>query len=328
MKFSRAIRAGAAVLALTVGFAGSVLAQDMAYPSRPVKMVVAWAPGGATDLLARQVAVELGKQLGQPVVVDNKPGANGTIGHAQVAKSAPDGYTLVLATNSTYAIAEHLYKSLPYKHERDFVAVSQLAASPLVLAARAALPVKNAKDLVALARSDPGRINFASGGAGSTSHLASELFMALTGTSMTHVPYKGGGPAATALMAGEVDVAFLDLGVAIPFVTNGKIKGIGSSGTQRSPLLPDVPTIGESGVPRFESTTTFALFAPAGTPRPIVERLSHAVRAALAEPALRGKLQRQGIEIVASTPDELARSAAAESARWGRIIQERHITLE
>lgn len=328
MKFSRAIRAGAAVLALTVGFAGSVLAQDMAYPSRPVKMVVAWAPGGATDLLARQVAVELGKQLGQPVVVDNKPGANGTIGHAQVAKSAPDGYTLVLATNSTYAIAEHLYKSLPYKHERDFVAVSQLAASPLVLAARAALPVKNAKDLVALARSDPGRINFASGGAGSTSHLASELFMALTGTSMTHVPYKGGGPAATALMAGEVDVAFLDLGVAIPFMTNGKIKGIGSSGTQRSPLLPDVPTIGESGVPRFESTTTFALFAPAGTPRPIVERLSHAVRAALAEPALRGKLQRQGIEIVASTPDELARSAAAESARWGRIIQERHITLE
>lgn len=328
MKFSRAIRAGAAVLALTVGFAGSVLAQDMAYPSRPVKMVVAWAPGGATDLLARQVAVELGKQLGQPVVVDNKPGANGTIGHAQVAKSAPDGYTLVLATNSTYAIAEHLYKSLPYKHERDFVAVSQLAASPLVLAARAALPVKNAKDLVALARSDPGRINFASGGAGSTSHLASELFMALTGTSMTHVPYKGGGPAATALVTSEVDVAFLDLGVAIPFMTNGKIKGIGSSGTQRSPLLPDVPTIGESGVPRFESTTTFALFAPAGTPRPIVERLSHAVRAALAEPALRGKLQRQGIEIVASTPDELARSAAAESARWGRIIQERHITLE
>ncbi|WP_415164383.1 Bug family tripartite tricarboxylate transporter substrate binding protein [Ottowia sp.] len=313
---------------MAASVASSALAQDAGYPSRPVKMVVAWSPGGATDLLARQVAVELGKQLGQSVVVDNKPGAGGTIGHALVAKSAPDGYTLVLATNSTYAIAEHLYKSLPYKHERDLAPVSLLASSPLILAARTGLPAKNAGDLVALARSQPGKINIASGGAGSTSHLAGELFMALTGTSMTHVPYKGGGPANTAVVAGEVDVAFLDLGVALPFAASGKIKAVGSSGAKRSPLLPEVPTIGESGVPRFESTTTFALFAPAGTPRSITDRLAQAVRASLAEPELRDKLSRQGIDIVASTPDELGRSVATESARWERIIRERHITID
>jgi tripartite-type tricarboxylate transporter receptor subunit TctC len=326
MKFSLAARA--AVLALAS--AGAVLpafAQDT-YPSRPVRIVVAWSAGGATDILARQVGVELGKQLGQQVVIDNKPGAGGTIGHAQVAKSPADGYTLVLATNSTYAIAEHLYKSLPYKHERDLAPVSLLASSPLVLAARTTLPVKNAGELVALARSQPGKLNIASGGNGSTSHLAGELFMALTGTTLTHVPYKGGGPATTALAAGEADVAFLDLGVAVPFIAGNKIKGVGASSAQRSPLLPDVPAIGESGVPRFESTTNFALFAPAGTPKAVIDRLNAAVRASLAEPELQAKLRRQGVEIVGSTPDELARSAAAETAQWGRIIRERNIALE
>ena len=326
MNFFKAARLGTLVLGALV--ATSIAQAQDTYPNKPVKMVVAWSPGGATDILARLVSIELGKQLGQQVVVDNRPGAGGTIGHAQVAKSPADGYTLVLATNSTYAIAEHLYKSLPYKHERDLVAVSGLAASPLILVARQGLPIKNTAELIALAKKEPGKLNIASGGNGSTSHLASELLMSLTGTQLVHVPYKGGGPATTAVAAGEADVAFLDLGVAVPFVTGNRIRGVGVSGTTRSALVPEVPAISESGVPRFESTTNFALFAPAGTPKPIIDRLYTAVRAALAEPELRDKLKRQGVEIVGSSPEELQRSAAAESALWGRIIRERNIVLE
>ena len=242
--------------------ASSVQAQPAAYPTRPVKLVVAWSPGGATDILARIVAVELAKHLGQPVVVENRPGANGTIGQTQVATSAPDGYTLILATNSTYAIADHLYKNLPYKLDRDFVPISLVAASPLILAASAKLDVKSVKDLIELARKEPGRLNFPTGGNGTTSHLATELFMALTNTSMTHVPYKSGGPATMALVAGEVDAGFVDLGVAMPFVSAGTIKPLGVTGTGRSTLLPDVPAISEAGIPQFEATTKFACSPP------------------------------------------------------------------
>ncbi|MBP7565474.1 MAG: tripartite tricarboxylate transporter substrate binding protein [Burkholderiaceae bacterium] len=322
----RATLALAAASALAATFASQ--AQEAGWPTKPVKMVVAWSPGGATDILARLVSTELGKHLGQQVVVDNRPGAGGTIGHGQVAKSPADGYTLVLATNSTYAIAEHLYKGLPYQHQRDLVPVSGLAASPLILVARQSLPVKNVAELIDYARKNPGKLNIASGGNGSTSHLASELLMSLTQTQMTHVPYKGGGPATTAVAAGEADVAFLDLGVAVPFVTSGRIRGVGVSGASRSALVPDVPAIAESGVPRFESTTNFALFAPAGTPRAIVDRLYAAVRASLAEPELQAKLRRQGVESVGSSPEELARNVAAESALWARIIRERNIVLE
>jgi len=303
-------------------------AQTGGYPARPVRLVVGWSPGGATDILARMVSAELGNQLGQQVVVDNRPGANGTIGHAQVAAAPADGYTLILATNSTYAIAEHLYKSLPYRHERDLAPISLLASSPLILAVRPTLEARSANDLVDLARKQPGRLNIASGGNGSTSHLAAELFMSLTGTAMTHVPYKGGGPANNAVAAGEVDAAFLDLGVAAPFAAAGRLKAIAVTGAARSPLLPDVPTVGASGVPSFESTTTFALFAPAGTPRPIVDRLHEAVLAALSGGGMREKLRKQGVEIVGSTPDELRRAAAAESAKWARIIRERRIALD
>lgn len=303
-------------------------AQVASYPSRTIKLVVAWSPGGATDILARMVSVEMSKQLGQQVVVDNRPGANGTIGHAQVASATADGYTLIMATNSTYAIAEHLYKSLPYRHERDLAPVSLLASSPLVLAVRPTLQVRGVADLIDLARKQPGALNVASGGNGSTSHLAAELFLTLAGISMTHVPYKGGGPATNAVAAGEVDAAFLDLGVAVPFATSGRIKAIGVAGAARSPLLPEVPTIGESGVPQFESTTNFGLFAPAATPKAIIDRLSEAVRVALGDKDLRDKLRRQGVEVVGSTPDELRRQTAAESAKWGRIITDRHITLD
>ncbi|GGX14878.1 ABC transporter substrate-binding protein [Pigmentiphaga litoralis] len=298
------------------------------YPNRPVKVVVAWSPGGATDLLARTVSIELSKQLGQQVVVDNRPGANGTIGHAQVAHAAADGYTLVLATNSTYAIAQHLYKSLPYQQERDLAPIALLAASPLILAVRPGLEARSVQDLLAQARKTPGKLNIASGGNGSTSHLAAELFMSLTGTTFTHVPYKGGGPATQAVAAGEVDAAFLDLGVAAPFANTGRLRAIGVTGNTRSTQLPDVPTVSQSGVPAFESTTTFALFAPAATPKAVVQQLATATRASLANPELRDKLQRQGVEIVNAGPEELARSVTTESTKWGAIIRDRHISLD
>jgi len=298
------------------------------YPDAPIKLVVAWSPGGATDILARTLALGLSKALGQQVVVDNRPGANGTIGHAYAAKAAPDGYTLILATNSTYAIAQHLYRSLPYQHERDLAPVSLVAASPLILTVRPDLGVDTVAQLVERARQNPGGLNLSSGGNGSTSHLAGEQFMALTGASMTHVPYKGGGPAANAVVAGEVDVAFLDLGVARPFISAGRLKALGVGGTARSPVLPEVPSISEAGVPQFESITNFGLFAPAGTPAAVIDKLSRAVQTVMQDQALRAKLLGQGVEVVASTPDALGRSVAAESAKWGKIISERNLALD
>jgi tripartite-type tricarboxylate transporter receptor subunit TctC len=323
MRFLRALCLLTAVLGASFAHA-----ETPAYPTRPVKLVVAWSPGGATDILARIVAVELGKQLGQTLVIENRPGANGTIGQTQVATSAPDGYTLILATNSTYAIADHLYKSLPYKLDRDFAPISLLAASPLIMAVRPSLEVKGVSDLIDMARKQPGKLNFASGGNGSTSHLAAELFMALSKTAMTHVPYKGGAPATNAVVAGEVDVAFLDLGVAIPFIEAGTIKAIGVTGAARSPLLPNIPAISEAGIPQFEATTNFALFAPTGTPKPVIDKLHGAVRGALAEPELRDKLRRQGVEVIGNTPDELRRGSEAERAKWGQIISDRRISFD
>lgn len=302
-------------------------AQSAAFPNRPIKLIVGWSPGGATDILARQVGTEMSRQLGQPVVIDNRPGAVGTIGHAEVAKAAPDGYVLVLATNSTYAIAPHLIKTLPYKPDA-LAPVSLLAASPLILTVKPASTARSVADLLEASRKTPGSLNFSSGGNGSTSHLASELFMDLTKTSMTHIPYKGGGPATMAIAMGEVDLGFVDLGVAIPLITAGRLKAVAVTGTTRSALLPDAPTVGESGVPQFDATTKFALFAPAGTPKPVIDRLHEAVRVVMAGADLRSKLATQGVDIVASTPDELRKDMVEASARWGRVIGARHVTLD
>jgi tripartite-type tricarboxylate transporter receptor subunit TctC len=302
-------------------------AQPTPYPNRPIKLIVAWSPGGATDILARQVGTEMSKQLGQPVVVDNRPGAVGTIGQAEVAKAAPDGYVLVLATNSTYAIASHLIKTLPYRPDA-FAPISLLAVSPLILTVKPASAARNVTDLLETSRKTPGVLNYSSGGNGSTSHLASELFMDLTKTSMTHIPYKGGGPATMAIAMGEVDAGFVDLGVAIPLMAAGRLKAIAVTGTKRSNLLPEVPTVGESGVAQFDATTKFSLFAPAGTPKPVIDKLYETVRVVMAGAELRDKLQRQGVEIVASTPDELRKDMIESSAKWGRVISERHITLD
>lgn len=302
-------------------------ADAVTWPQRPITLLVAWSPGGAVDLLARQLGTVLSKDLGQSIVVENKAGANGTIGHGQAARSAPDGYTAILATNSTFVIGPHLYKKLPYQHEKDLAPVSLIAASPLVLAVNPALGVTTMEQLLKVARERPGRLNFASGGQGSTSHLAAEQLMALTGIEMTHIPYQGGGPAATAVMSGEVDIAFLDLGVSLPFLSSKRLQALAVSSEKRSDILPDVPTVAESGVEDFEVTTAFGLFVPARTPQPVIERFNAAVVKALADDELKQKLLRQGVVVMGTSPAELKDYTQRESQRWGKIIEDRHITV-
>lgn len=325
MTLTQALAAGLAAIA--VGTAPAAFAQASTYPNQTIKLLVGWTAGGATDLLARHLAAHMAKQLEQPVVVDNRAGAVGTIAQSEASRARPDGYTIILATNSTYAIAPHLIKPLPYGPDA-LAPVALVGTSPLILTVRPTLNAQGVKDVIELARQQPGRLNYSSGGNGSTSHLASELFKDLTRTSITHIPYKGGGPATLAVASGEVDLGFVDIGVAVPLIRAGRLKAVAVSGSTRSPVLPQVPTVEEAGVPRFESATKFALFAPAGTPAAIIDRLYEAVRSVQKNDELKDRLRQQGIELVAAGPAELRKDAAEDLARWGRLIRERKLSLD
>lgn len=325
MTLKQALAAGLAAIA--VGTAPAAFAQASTYPNQTIKLLVGWTAGGATDLLARHLAADMAKQLEQPVVVDNRAGAVGTIAQSEASRARPDGYTIILATNSTYAIAPHLIKPLPYGPDA-LAPVALVGTSPLILTVRPTLNAQGVKDVIELARQQPGRLNYSSGGNGSTSHLASELFKDLTRTSITHIPYKGGGPATLAVASGEVDLGFVDIGVAVPLIRAGRLKAVAVSGSTRSPVLPQVPTVEEAGVPRFESATKFALFAPAGTPAAIIDRLYEAVRSVQKNDDLKDRLRQQGIELVAAGPAELRKDAAEDLARWGRLIRERKLSLD
>jgi tripartite-type tricarboxylate transporter receptor subunit TctC len=314
-------------LAVLAAWAGTASAQPASYPNQTIKLLVGWTAGGATDLLARQLATHMAKQLEQPVVVDNRAGAVGTIAHSEASRAKPDGYTLILATNSTYAIAPHLIKPLSYGPDA-LAPIALVGTSPLILTVKPTLNVQSVKEVIDLARQQPGRLNYSSGGNGSTSHLASELFKDLTRTSITHIPYKGGGPATLAVASGEVDLGFVDIGVAVPMIRAGRLKAVAVSGSARSPVLPQVPTVEEAGVPRFESATKFALFAPAGTPPAVIERLAEAVRSVQKNDELKDRLRQQGIELVATGPAELRKDAADDLAKWGRLIRERKLSLD
>lgn len=238
MTLTQALAAGLAAIA--VGTAPTAFAQASTYPNQTIKLLVGWTAGGATDLLARHLAAHMARQLEQPVVVDNRAGAVGTIAHSEASRAKPDGYTIILATNSTYAIAPHLIKPLPYGPDA-LAPISLVGTSPLILTVRPTLNAPGVKDVIALARQQPGRLNYSSGGNGSTSHLASELFKDLTRTSITHIPYKGGGPATLAVASGEVDLGFVDIGVAVPLIRAGRLKAVAVSGSTRSPVLPRCP---------------------------------------------------------------------------------------
>ena len=322
MNFSLVFR----VTALSLLMTGWGFAQD--YPGKSVRVVVPWAAGGSTDSISRILAAKLTEYTGQQFIIDNRAGATGTIGHALVSKSPPDGYTVLIGSNSTFAIAPHLYKTLQYDNDTAFAPISLLALSPQILSVHPSIPAKNVRELIALAKAKPDLLVFSSAGPGSTSHLATELLMNTAGIRMIHVPYKGGGPSAQALLGGETMLSFVDVITALPFAKAGRLRPLAASTTKRSQMMPELPTIAESGLKGFESSTTFAAFAPAGTPREIVAKLNKDLTRALAAADVREKLFNQGIETVGSTPEEFVVYNKAESAKWGKVIREQGIKIE
>jgi len=316
------------VFCLSGAAAVAPAAHAAGYPERPIRMVVPWSVGGSTDLLGRILAEGMGKRLGAPIVVENKPGATGTIGYAQVARAAADGYTVLLGTNSTFAIAPHFYSDLPYDVVRDIAPIGMIGANQQVLCVHPDMPVRSLGELVSAARQKPGSIPYASSGVGGSSHLATELLMSITGMEMLHVPYRGGAPAVQAIVGGQTQVGFVDISVAEPLIRSGKLRALGTSGTSRAPLLPDTPTLAESGAPGFESLTTFGLFVPAGTPQDTVGRLNEALNGVLADPQTAERLAAQGYELNAGPPEAYTSYAQSESGKWGRLIEQRNISLQ
>ena len=305
-----------------------VIAGAQEYPIKTVRLIVPWAAGGSTDSIARILGQKLAEYTHQQWIVDNRGGATGTIGHAFASKAPPDGYTLLLGTNSTFAIAPHLYKNIQYDNDTAFAPISLVAVNPQILTAHASLPVKSARDLIALARAQPGQINFSSAGVGATSHMATELFMNMAKIKMTHVPYKGGGPSFQALLGGETALSFVDVITVAPHAKTGRLRALATSTLKRTPLMAEVPTVHESGLPNFESVTSFGLFAPAGTPRDILSKVNREVVRAVAAADVKEKLKAQGVDAVGSTPEELVSHQKQETAKWGKVIREQGIKFE
>lgn len=318
--------AGRAACAGCVLLAGLVAppAAAAAFPAKPLRLVVGQAPGGATDIVARLVAPRLGEALGQSVVVENRTGAAGSIGAASVARSAPDGYNL-LVVSSSYAINPSLYPDLPFDPVKDLAPVVLLAEAPFLLVVHPSLPARSVKELVALARARPGVLNFASGGNGSSGHLAGELFKHLAGVEMVHVPYKGAGPALVDLIAGQVHLTFASVLSSGPHVKSGRLRALAATGAKPSAAMPQLPTVAQAGVKGYRRTTWYGLLAPAATPGAIVERLNAAARAALEAPELKNRLLADGAEPAAGTPVEFQAFLAAEIASAREIVQRARI---
>lgn len=311
--------------ALLAGLALPAIARTQpAYPDRPVTIVNPWPAGGSSDSVARILAQRMATDLGQPFVVENRPGATGTLGHGYVARARPDGATLLVGTNSTYAIAPHL-TALPYDNATAFAGISLLASSPQILCVNPTVPARTLAEFLAVARAKPDGLSFSTSGIGGTSHLATEMLMAMAGISMLHVPYRGGGPSAQALLAGEVQVTFIDLITALPFMASGQVRPLGASTARRAALAPEVPTIAEAGLPGFESSTDFAMLAPAGTPDEVIRILALASAAALRASEVAAKLEAAGITILAEGPAEWPGYFSREVAKWGGIIKTRNI---
>ena len=311
-------------IALTcAALAAGAQAQD--YPTRPIKMVIAFPPGGPTDFVGRLLADKLKELLGQPVIIENKAGASGAIGANEVAKSAPDGYTLFLTTSGAVTITPNLRADTPYDTLRDFAPISRVVDVDEMLVVRPELGVKSAKDLAAMAKEKPGTLAFASTGVGSPPHLALELFQDAAGVKFVHVPYRGAAPAITDLLGGQVIAMFADAPVLLPQIQAGKLLPIGVAAAQRNPALPDVPTLGEQGYANVIMNNWYGLLAPAKTPPAVIAKLNQAVHAAEADPVLKEKLVKVGAVPAASTPEEFRTFLGEELARWGKVIREKGI---
>ncbi len=296
-------------------------AHAQAYPSKPVRLIVPWAPGGTTDILGRILGQKMGEKWGQPVLVENRGGAAGNIGTEAVVRSAPDGYTLLLGTMSTHAMNQFLYSSMTFDPVKDLAPVSLVANVATVLVVHPSLPVNNVNELVALARSKPGKLNFASGGVASFNQLCAELLKMTAKIDIVHVPYKGGGPAVADLVGGKVDMLFTGAPVTMPHIKAGRLKLLAVTDSRRSAALPDTPTVAES-LPGVEFNNWYGVFAPAGTPRPIVDFLNAEVLRILALPDVKERFSGLGAEPTPSTPEWFAAVMAADAEKWGRVIKQ------
>ena len=310
----------AALFAATMLLAGNEAAAQP-WPAKPVKWVVPFAPGGTTDILARTVGDKLSQALGQPVIIENKPGAGGGVGAEFVAKSPPDGYTIMGGTISTHAINASLYKNLPYDPVRDFVPIVLLARVPNMLVVNIDVPAKNVAELVALLKANPGKYTFASSGNGTSQHLSGELFKSMSGTDMQHIPYKGSPPALQDVMGGQVTMTFDNITTAWTLAKAGKLRALAVTTANRSSVAPDVPTLAESGLPGFEVGSWQGVFAPVGTPPEIVKRLNAEIVKILNLPDVRDKLAGLGAELVGNTPEEFAVMVKAEVVKWADVVK-------
>ena len=297
------------------------------YPSRPIHMVIAFPPGGTSDFVGRVVAAKLSEFLGQPIVVDNKPGASGLIGTQAVQQAAPDGYTILLAP-SDFTLVPGLQSKPPYDPVRDFAAIGLLINYPHVLVAYPGLPANDAKELIALAKAKPGQLNFASGGNGASNHISGVAFTYAAGIDITHVPYKGNGPAITDLLADRVQLLFTSMGPVEGHLKSGKLKAIAVTGPKRLAALPDVQTVSENALPGYEFMTWYGLAAPAGTPRPIIDRLNADLRRTMASPDVRDKLVSIGGDLTVNSPDEFASMLKSEVGRWQKLARDTNLKLD
>ncbi|MET0345632.1 MAG: tripartite tricarboxylate transporter substrate binding protein [Casimicrobiaceae bacterium] len=322
------VRAIALVLAAAAAAFAPAASTQTPYPTKPVRVVVPFPAGGTTDLLARAASQKLSETWGQQALVDNRPGAGGNIGAELVAKAAPDGYTLLMGTVGTHAINASLYPKMPYDHVKDFAPVILVAGVPNVLVVHPSLPVNSVQELIAYAKANPGKLNFASSGSGTSIHLSGELFKVMTGVQMTHIPYKGSAPALTDLVGGQVQLMFDNLPSSLAFIKAGKLRALAVTSAQRSPALPDVPTVAESGVPGFEASSWFGLLAPAGTPRDIVTKINADTQKWLASPDAKDKLAAQGAAAAGGSPEDFAKHIQAETAKWARVVKESGAKVE
>ena len=312
------LRLSLAVVAIAI--AAPTNAQT-SYPNKPVRLVVPFPAGGTTDILARAAAQKLSEAWGQQVIVDNRPGAAGNIGAELVAKSAPDGYTLLMGTVGTHAINASLYSKMPYDHVKDFTPIVLVAGVPNVLVVNPQVAVNSVPELIVYAKANPGKINFASSGSGTSIHLSGELFKSMTGVQMTHVPYKGSAPALTDLIGGQVQLMFDNLPSSLAFIKSGKLKALAVTSTTRAPALPDVPTIADT-VPGFEASSWFGILGPAGTPDDVVTKINGEINKWLASPDAKEKLAAQGANAAGGSPADFANHIRNETAKWAKVVKE------
>lgn len=318
---------GAALAAIVVGLCpASAWAQ--AYPSKPIRLVAPSTPGDAPDVIARMVADKLSTALGQTVVVENRPGAGGVVGSEAVAKSAPDGYTLIMGNAGSHGINAAVYSKLPYDIQRDFAPVSQVAVAPNVMVINPEVPAKTVAEFIAYAKSQPGKLSYASGGNGSSAHMSMELFKAMAGVDLTHVPYKGSSPALTDVAGGQVAAFIGNMPPTVPLIKAGKLRPLAVTTTKRSALMPELPTIAEAGLPGYETVAWFGVFAPAGTPPDVVNKLSAEIGKIARSPEMREKLVAMGAEPVGGTPEEFKAVVDRDIAKWKPLAQKVGIKVD